>query len=382
MTGFLDDDEVEADLARDREAAFAEESRDDEEHGLFREGEHEARRAGDGNFEDEDADDAMHIIDDETARRLAEEEFGEHDEDDDDEDEGDDMDEDDEIVPAGEGEMLDDDFDAPLTFDADGNPLAPDAPGTGASEAAVGGEPSSLGSDYSHSSSGESSHRSNGEGGAAAGGLSSSSASALAAAAAAASSAGDDDFGSFAASLRGYSSLMAGMSSRLRTLLTNLRKTDTTERMVALQELSELLSMSTEDTLAGYFSVDSFVKELVSILKGGSPTSVAGGAEGDEDDEEMDEDLAMARALAASTGDSFGGAGAMDDGSQDEMQLLACRCLANLIEAMPTSSHNIVSNGAVPVLCSKLFEITFIDLAEQTISVSDKRSGFRKRSLT
>jgi len=52
-----------------------------------------------------------------------------------------------------------------------------------------------------------------------------------------------------------------------------------------------------------------------------------------------------------------------------EEQLLACRCLANLIEAMPGSAYTLVHNGAVPVLCSKLLAIQFIDLAEQTISV-------------
>ena len=52
-----------------------------------------------------------------------------------------------------------------------------------------------------------------------------------------------------------------------------------------------------------------------------------------------------------------------------EMMLLACRCLANLMEALPGSAHSVVSNGAVPVLCSKLLEIQFIELAEQTLSV-------------
>lgn len=155
--------------------------------------------------------------------------------------------------------------------------------------------------------------------------------------------------------------MMAGMSTRLSGLLKNLRnKTDTSVRMIALQELSELLSMSTEDTLAGYFSVDAFVKELVSCLKGGPAAMTMG--EGSEDD-----DFALAQAIAMSAEGMGGGVGGDENG--DEMQLLACRCLANLIEAMPSTAHNIVSNGAVPVLCSKLFEITFIDLAEQTISV-------------
>ena len=52
------------------------------------------------------------------------------------------------------------------------------------------------------------------------------------------------------------------------------------------------------------------------------------------------------------------------------MMLLACRCLANLLEALPNSVNAIVYAGAVPVLCAKLLEIQYIDLAEQTLSVS------------
>ena len=60
-----------------------------------------------------------------------------------------------------------------------------------------------------------------------------------------------------------------------------------------------------------------------------------------------------------------------DDLMEDipEAQLLACRCMANLIEAIPGSAHTIVYHGAIPVLCSKLIMITDIDLAEQTLSV-------------
>lgn len=278
----------------------------------------------------------------------------EEDEDDEDDGEGEHPEDEDDLGHGDDGEMLDEDFDVPLTFDADGNPIHPGA-GTGSASGTAAGTAARLAP-----SSGSSAGSADAAGFSAArpGAGAASSAAALAAAAAAA----DDGFGSFAASLRGYSGLMANMSSRLRGLLTNLRnKSDASVRMVALQELSELLSMSTEDTLAGYFSVDAFVRELVSCLKGSGGTSQMMGL--DEDD-----DYAMAQAIAASHDAGFGGVD--DGGNADEMQLLACRCLANLIEAMPTSAHNIVQNGAVPVLCSKLFEITFIDLAEQTISVS------------
>ena len=93
-------------------------------------------------------------------------------------------------------------------------------------------------------------------------------------------------------------------------MLNNIKRTaDHATRRVTLQELSELLSISTEDTLAC----------------------------------------------------SFQNLGA---------QVLACRCLANLMEAWPGGAHTVVYHGAIPVLCSKLIEISYIDLAEQTLSVS------------
>lgn len=161
---------------------------------------------------------------------------------------------------------------------------------------------------------------------------------------------------------RQLGSYMMGLSGRLKTMLNNIKRTaDPTTRLVTLQELSELLSISTEDTLAGSFQVESFVRELVRILGGtGNDTD-----EGDDDDEhEQDEDAALAAALAMSTGGTYQG----DENL--EAQVLACRCLANLMEALPGVAHTVVYHGAIPVLCSKLIEISYIDLAEQTLSVS------------
>lgn len=271
-----------------------------------------------------------------------------------DEEDDDDIDEDDDIH-GGDGDMLDDEFEAPLTFDADGNPIASGAQ-PGASSTAAGARAAERsGSAGESGGSGARSSSADGWGDSAGSSLSAAARAALAAAAAA-----DDDFGSFAASLRGYpSGFMGNMSTRLRGLLQNIRSKDMSVKMIALQELSELLSMSTEETLAGYFSVDAFVKELVKCLRG-SAHAAALGLEGlDEDDE-----YAMAEAIAAAAD-----AGTGDAGSEEEMQLLACRCLANLIEAMPAAAGNIVANGAVPVLCEKLLNITVIDLAEQTIQV-------------
>ncbi|KAJ4473595.1 hypothetical protein J3R30DRAFT_3659131 [Lentinula aciculospora] len=167
---------------------------------------------------------------------------------------------------------------------------------------------------------------------------------------------------------RQFGSYMMSLSSRLKTMLNNIKPTaDPTTRLVTLQELSELLSISTEDTLAGSFQVEAFVRELVKILGGR-------GADRDEDDddegdeEERDEDAALAAALAMSTGGTYAG----DDNL--EAQVLACRCLANLMEALPGVAHTVVYHGAIPVLCSKLIEISYIDLAEQTLSTMEKIS--------
>ena len=146
---------------------------------------------------------------------------------------------------------------------------------------------------------------------------------------------GEDDFfggaggGGLSGTLRALTGMMTGFSSRLRELLNSLRQDDLSVQLIALQELSEILLVSNEDNLSGQFSPDSFVKELVPLLnKEESP----------------------------------------------EIMLLSCRCLANLMEAMPASVANVVYGGAVPVLCQKLLEISFIDLAEQALSTLEKIS--------
>jgi E3 ubiquitin-protein ligase TRIP12 len=165
---------------------------------------------------------------------------------------------------------------------------------------------------------------------------------------------------------RQFGSYMMGLSSRLKTMLANIKATaDPTTRLLTLQELSELLSISTEDTLAGSFQVEQFVRELVRILGGrGAPNE--DDDDGDDDDRpEREEDAALAAALALSTGNTT------YQGDENlEAQVLACRCLANLMEALPGVAHTVVYHGAIPVLCSKLIEISYIDLAEQTLSVS------------
>ncbi|KAI0405093.1 E3 ubiquitin-protein ligase UPL3 [Xylaria palmicola] len=153
----------------------------------------------------------------------------------------------------------------------------------------------------------------------------------------------DDPFGGFggppgsniSSTLRALTGMMTGLTSRLRDILNNLRqKGDPTVQHIALQELSDILLVSNEDNLSGHFSPDAFVKELVTLMQ---PNEITG--------EES-----------------------------PEIMLLACRCLANLMEALPPSAANVVYGGAVPVLCQKLLEIQFIDLAEQALSTLEKIS--------
>lgn len=159
----------------------------------------------------------------------------------------------------------------------------------------------------------------------------------------------DDPFGSAAAgllaggrggpfgmsALRALSGMVSGMGSRMRGFLEQLRqKDDPTAQYLALQELSEILLISTEDNLAGHLSPDAFSKEFISLM-----------------------------------GPNIFG----DDNA--EMQLIACRCLANLIEAMPAATASVVYNGAVPVLIGKLKDIQYMDLAEQALITLEKISG-------
>ncbi|KAK2873444.1 hypothetical protein FQN49_002367 [Arthroderma sp. PD_2] len=134
--------------------------------------------------------------------------------------------------------------------------------------------------------------------------------------------------------LRALSGIMSGMSSRLRDILSNLKtKEDPSVQFLALQELSDLLLVSNEDNLAGHFSPDPYVQELVSLMQ---PNEF-----GEEN---------------------------------PEIMLLACRCLANMMEAIRGSVANVVHGGAVPILCQKLLDIQFIDLAEQALSTLAKIS--------
>jgi E3 ubiquitin-protein ligase TRIP12 len=172
----------------------------------------------------------------------------------------------------------------------------------------------------------------------------------------------------FGGDFRGFGGMMSGLSNRLKRLKTDLRSPKAPVRLKALRECSELLLVSNEETLGSSFSTFGFATEFIAILNGKPNIEKDAGNGGDDldMDEDMDEDAQFAAALAMSAGGYTGG----DDQEEMEAQLLACRCLAHLMEALPGSGHALVQLGAVPVLCSKLNEISYIELAEQTLSVS------------
>lgn len=149
-----------------------------------------------------------------------------------------------------------------------------------------------------------------------------------------------------------FGGIMSSDFGRFKSILSSLKNNDDpTIQLIALQELAEILSVSSEENLAGYFSSDSFSRELIRIMKGPDDVLPEGA--------DMDEDMMLA--LAMSEGFS---------GGNPEVMLLACRCISNLLEAMPTSVTSIVSHGAIRVLCQKLKSIQYIDLAEQALYVS------------
>ncbi|CAN6659334.1 ubiquitin fusion degradation protein 4 [Trichomonascus vanleenenianus] len=144
-----------------------------------------------------------------------------------------------------------------------------------------------------------------------------------------------DLFGALAGLMPGFPGMpgMGGLADRSRPILDAIKqRDDPIEVMSGLQELSEMLLISTEDLLIGIFPVEQFSRALVDILT-----------------DPLFEDSA-------------------------EILLLACRTISNLIEAIPSSVASIVHADAVPAVCAKLFEIQYIDLAEQALSTLERIS--------
>lgn len=176
----------------------------------------------------------------------------------------------------------------------------------------------------------------------------------------------------------GYGNPFGGnVGSKWKQVVKELQSPSGSTRLAALNQAAEDLAISMEEQLIG-FPADAVVKELIAILDnkptGAQSKDKAENEDSEEDEADMDdldEDAQLARVLAMSAppGESSSHASEQDM----QAQLLACRCLANLLEVSPGTSHTIVSHDGVRVLCSKLVTIEYIELAEQVLSVSTLR---------
>lgn len=101
------------------------------------------------------------------------------------------------------------------------------------------------------------------------------------------------------------------------------------EQLEALTELSEFLSVGTEESIVSH-SVNLFVSPLVNLLR---------------------------------------------TGPNVEIKIYAARALTHMMEALPSSSSAIAINGAAGPLCQNLLAIEYIDLAEQSLSALHKLSA-------
>ncbi|KAJ3349929.1 Ubiquitin fusion degradation protein 4 [Entophlyctis luteolus] len=143
-------------------------------------------------------------------------------------------------------------------------------------------------------------------------------------------------------------------------ILNQLRNSkDKTMQSFALQELSEILSVATEDMFVGYgpsrlsgFNTREYVECLLGLLTLQS----------------SERDLNDAQFFMEDYFFDNPGDGAMDS----EIMLLACRCLSNLLEANPSANSVFVQCSGVKIMVEKLRRIEYIELAEQVLAVLEK----------
>lgn len=130
------------------------------------------------------------------------------------------------------------------------------------------------------------------------------------------------------------SDIFPGNSGSSQARLQQLRNTivapeNPEEQLEALTELSEFLSVGTEESVVSH-SVNLFVSPLVNLLR---------------------------------------------TGANVEIKIFAARSLTHMMEALPSSSSAIAINGAAGPLCQNLLAIEYIDLAEQSLSALFKLSA-------
>uniref|UniRef100_A0A0E0DSM4 HECT-type E3 ubiquitin transferase n=1 Tax=Oryza meridionalis TaxID=40149 RepID=A0A0E0DSM4_9ORYZ len=149
---------------------------------------------------------------------------------------------------------------------------------------------------------------------------------------------GDGDGGSSCESDGGGSPRRCGGGGRFQRMVAAVAADGAEEGAVvaALTELCEALSFCGED-VGGYFPTDAAARALVRL--------VGGGADG-------------AAAAAASP----------------DVMLLSVRAITYLCDAMPRAADAVVRHGLLPLLCSRLLAIEYLDVAEQCLQAFEKIS--------
>lgn len=127
----------------------------------------------------------------------------------------------------------------------------------------------------------------------------------------------------------------SGSSARIKSIITNIRSKDEDSQVSGLTELCEYISISTEDALIS-FPTDQVVPLLIGFL----------GAE-----------------------------------HNPNLMLLAAQALTFLADIFPPACASIIRHGAVPAFCTRLLNIEYIDLAEQSLQALEKLSHRHPGSL-
>jgi len=121
--------------------------------------------------------------------------------------------------------------------------------------------------------------------------------------------------------------------SRFSAMFRDLKSDDGTRQIMALTELSEYLSFSSEEALIS-FPMETFIPVLISLL---------------EDPGHSDETAAQA-------------------------MMLCCRCLFNVVDILPPTTRIITAAGGLPVLCANLLNVAYIDVAELAVAIIERIS--------
>jgi hypothetical protein len=175
---------------------------------------------------------------------------------------------------------------------------------------------------------------------------------------------------------------MGGPRSEVWTnMLKDLKDPKASNRYSALQEATTTIALAEEDQFHR-FPWEEAVKVFLGLMSGKPITDDSSKSakiepvvdENEEDFDMMTEEQQMRFAMALSSGGEMPSMDSdLDPDQEQQAQLLACRCLQNLM--MSSEGHGmtagyIVRNDGVKVLCSKLTSIDNIELAEQVIVVS------------